>query len=184
MALKRLNNEAAVLKLIANGDEKAFARLFYAYYNQIGAYVQGLTQDTEVTGEIIQEVFAKIWIDRESLPQVKKFDAFLFIICRNHTLNHIRRMVAERGNKEAYRLELDAVHEEEGVTSLADQYELIDRAISLLPPQQKKVFVLRRQGLKNPEISRRMNLSIESVKKYQHLAVKFISEFVKGEALA
>lgn len=181
MALNRLYNETDILKKVANGEEKAFAKLFYTYYNQIGEFIQGLTQDHEVTEEIVQEVFTKIWIDRKALRQVKRFDAYLFILCRNHTLNHIRKLVAERGKKEAYLSEVDTVQQAVEIKTTRDRYELIDQAVRLLPPQQQKVFVLRRQGLKNPEISQQMNLSIESVKKYQHLAVKFISEFVKNQ---
>jgi len=181
MALNKLDNDTDIVKRVANGDEQAFAKLFYTYFNRIGAFVQGLTQNHEVTEEIVQEVFAKIWVDRESLKQVKRFDAYLFIICRNHTLNHIRRIVAERTRKEAYLSEVETIQEVVEIKNTSDQYELIDQAVKLLPPQQQQVFTLRRQGLKNPEISERMNLSIESVKKYQHLAVKFISEFVKNQ---
>jgi len=181
MALNKLYNETDILNRVAYGDEKAFAKLFYAYYNQIGEFVQGLTQDHEVTAEIVQEVFTKIWIDRHALRQVKRFDAYLFIISRNHTLNHIRRIVAERDKKEAYLSEIESMQQVVETKSTSDRYELIDQAVKLLPPQQQQVFTLRRQGLKNPEISEQMNLSIESVKKYQHLAVKFISEFVKNQ---
>ncbi|MGK6350041.1 sigma-70 family RNA polymerase sigma factor [Parapedobacter sp. DT-150] len=183
MALHRLPNEAELLTRIARGDERAFAQVFHAYYNQIGAFVQTLTQDIDVTGEIVQEVFAKVWINRGSLPQVRTFDAYLFILCRNHALNHIRRMTTERGNRQAYLSEVDAPQEEMDIKGTGDHHELVDRAVQLLPPQQQKVFVLRRQGLKNLEISRRMNLSVESVKKYQYLAIKAISEFVRTEAL-
>src|SRR5690606_30203537 len=73
MALNKLDNETDIVKRVANGDEKAFAKLFYTYYNQIGGFIQGLTQDPEVTEEIVQEVFTKIWIDRQSLCKVKRF---------------------------------------------------------------------------------------------------------------
>lgn len=184
MALNKLYNETDLLNRVANGDEKAFAKLFYTYYNQLGEFVHGLTQDHEVTEEIVQEVFTKIWMDRESLRQVRRFDSYLFILCRNHTLNHIRQLVAERDKKEAYLSEVNTVQQAVELKSTRDRYELIDQAVKLLPPQQQKVFVLRRQGLKNPEISEQMNLSIESVKKYQHLAVKFISEFVKKNQIS
>lgn len=181
MALNKLYNEPEILRKVANGDEKAFAELFHNYCNQIGSFIQGLTQDHQATEEIVQEVFTGIWMDRTSLNEVRNFDAYLFIRCRNHTLNHIRRVVSERDRKEAYLSEIGTMQQDEEVNISQDQYELIDQAIKLLPPQQQKVFVLRRQGLKNPEISEQMNLSIESVKKYQHLAVKFVSEFVKNQ---
>src|SRR3546814_5192714 len=85
MALHRLSNETEILARIANGDEKAFAALFHAYHNQLGEFVQLLTHDRESTAEIVQEVFAKVWVNRESLPLVNKFDGYLFIRSEEHT---------------------------------------------------------------------------------------------------
>ncbi|MFB2117764.1 sigma-70 family RNA polymerase sigma factor [Parapedobacter sp. 2B3] len=183
MALQRLNNETEVLAHIAKGDEMAFATLFRAYHNQLSEFVQLLTRDRDSTAEIVQEVFAKVWINRESLPMVNNFDAYLFILCRNHTLNHIRKWVVERERQEAYLREVEWVEPWEKEEISYDPHELVERAVRQLPPQQQRVFSLRQQGYRNPEISRQMNLSIDSVKKYQHLALKFISEFVKAEVV-
>jgi RNA polymerase sigma-70 factor (family 1) len=182
MAMVKLHDEAAILHRIAIGNERAFGDLFRAYFNQIGEFVQLFTHDLEVTEEIVQEVFTKIWINRESLPLIENFDAYLFILCRNHTLNHIRKQAMARKIHAAYIHEADNMVEILDDEDGGDPYDLLERAVQLLPPQQQKVFTLRRQGVKNPEISRRMSLSVESVKKYQHLAMKFISDFVKAKA--
>jgi len=183
MALYKLHNESELLNLIATGDEHAFAILFQAYYNQIGEFVQLLTHNMEITEEIVQEVFTKIWINRQSLSQINRFDAYLFILCRNHTLNHIRKLVAERSKQEEYVRVAEKVDKVVDADESKDYHGLIEKAVRLLPAQQQQVFVLRQQGFKNPEISQQMNLSIESVKKYQYLAMRFIRKFVKAEAL-
>jgi len=182
MALQRKPNEAELLERIARGEELAFSELFYAYYNQVSEFVQLLTHSEVITAEIVQDVFTKIWVDRASLVTIRRFDAYLFVLTRNHTLNHIRRVAAERKRKDEYirHVEADLNSRE---TEREAYFQLIDRAVQLLPPQQQKVFALRRRGIKNPEIAQQMQLSIESVKKYQHLAMKFIVEFVKGHAL-
>lgn len=179
MALHRLNNEEEVLAGVAGGDEMAFTKLFHAYHVQIGEFVQLLTHDLDSTAEIVQEVFAKVWINRESLPMVNRFDSYLFILCRNHTLNYIRKRAAERKKHEVYLLEVDETLELMPEDTPYDSHELVERAVQLLPPQQQRVFILRQQGMKNPEISQLMNLSLESVKKYQHLAIKSIKNFVQ-----
>ncbi|WP_257657626.1 RNA polymerase sigma factor [Parapedobacter lycopersici] len=182
MALRRKPNEAELLERIAGGDELAFSELFYAYYNQIGEFVQLLTHSAAVTEEIVQDVFTKIWVDRASLSGIRRFEAYLFVLSRNHTLNHIRRLATERRRKDEYARQVEAdLHTQE--PEREEYFQLVDRAVQLLPPQQQKVFALRRNGVKNPEIAQQMHLSIESVKKYQHLAMKFIVEFVKGHVL-
>jgi len=184
VAIKKLHNEAALLRRISTGDERAFAELFRGYYNQLGEFVQLITRDLEATAEIVQEIFTKVWINRESLPLVKKFDAYLFILCRNHTLNHIRRQVAEREKQRAFLNDTVLMEPAlKDVEEAKDYHALVEKALQSLPPRQQQVFVLRLQGLKNPEISRQMNLSLESVKKYQHLAMKSIKEFMQVETL-
>lgn len=183
MALRKLHNESEVLRRIANDDEQAFAQLFNAYSNQIGEYIQLLTGSRTATEEIVQETFLKIWLNRKTLPQIKQFDSYLFIVCRNHALNHIRKTVAERSKQEEYVRIAETLEHPVDVDEGKNYHGLIEKAVDLLPPQQQKVFMLRQQGLKNPEISQQMNLSLESVKKYQHLAMSFIREFVRTEAL-
>jgi len=182
MALQRKSNESELLERIARGEELAFSELFYAYYKQIGEFVQLLTHSEEATVEIVQDVFAKIWVDRASLPTIRRFDSYLFVLTRNHTLNHLRKLAAERRRENEYlrHVETDSDAQE---NEREGYFELVDRAVQLLPPQQQKVFALRRNGVKNPEIAQQMQLSIESVKRYQHLALKFIVNFVKGHAL-
>ncbi|WP_257669717.1 sigma-70 family RNA polymerase sigma factor [Parapedobacter tibetensis] len=183
MTLRKLANEEEVLEKIAGGDERAFTEMFHAYYNQLGEFVQLIIHDLDATAEIVQEVFEKIWINRESLPSVRSFDAYLFILCRNHTLSHIRKQVAERKKYETYVRETDWIEDRVEEDTPQNPHELVERALQNLPPQQQRVFIFRQQGLKNPEISQRMNLSIESVKKYQHLAIKSIKEFVRWATL-
>ena len=56
-----------------------------------------------------------------------------------------------------------------------DTAALIDEAVTLLPPQQKKVYTLsRREGMKHQEIANELNISLETVKKHMVLALKFL----------
>lgn len=183
MALKEVNNEAGLLKGIAAGDDRAFAALFYAYYNQVAEFVQSVTHDAGLTEEIVQDVFTKIWQNREQLVLVEKFTAYLFILTRNHTLNMIRKATAERKERESYErsLQLETEPAEMDKEPRPEYEAWLDRAAVMLPPQQQQVFALRRRGLKNPEIARQMNLSPDSVKKYYQLALRAIAEFVKAQ---
>jgi len=185
MALHQLNGENKLLYEVSVGNQIAFAELFNGYYDQISQFVNTLTNSDELTEEILLDVFTKIWVNRESLIKVGKFNSYLFILVRNHTLNCIRKENAERKNQEDY-LKTMNLYWEPLFTENHDERDyqgLIDRAVNLLPSQQHKVFSLRQKGLKNPEIAQIMDLSPDSVKKYQQLAMKFVSEFVKNHAM-
>jgi RNA polymerase sigma-70 factor (family 1) len=186
VALKPIHNEFKLLNEIAKGSEKAFAELFYAYHNQLGEFVLMLTNSYEMTEEIIQDVFVKVWLNREALTGIDKFTSYLFILTRNYTLNCIRKMVNDRKSKDQYDT-LQLADAENLCTEVEwetdqDYQGLIDKAIAQLPPQQQKVFLLRQKGLKNPEIAKQINVSPQSVKKYQQWALKYVADFVKSNA--
>lgn len=185
MRFNQLTGEHELLREIACGSQPAFAKLFNGYFNQMGEFINTLTGSEELTEEIIIDVFTKIWVKRESLESINKFNAYLFILVRNHTLNCIRKSAIQRKKQQVYNQSVDLLCEPDFTEAIDDnqRYELVDRAVLLLPTQQQKVFMLRQQGFKNPEIAQLLNISTESVTKYQQLAVKFVSEFIKGQVV-
>jgi RNA polymerase sigma-70 factor (family 1) len=183
MALVVIDNEKELIQQAAFGNEKAFAELFYGYHNQLAEFVLSLTDSFEMTEEIIQDVFVKIWINRSDLPKIEKFTSYLFILCRNYTLNCIRQADSIRKNLAQYGRHLDneGLITQEVAQNDTTYLPLIERAIALLPPQQQKVYLLSRQeGLKHAEIAEQMNLSKETVKKYIQWATESITKFVKS----
>ncbi|HEY9257781.1 sigma-70 family RNA polymerase sigma factor [Chitinophaga sp.] len=178
MGLKRIDNEREILEQVAAGCQSAFSKLFHGYANQAGRIVYTIIGSREQTEEILQDLFVKLWKEKEKLTDIKEFNAYFFILLRNHTLNHLTKLVAERKGQATYArfvLEQHDKQDDHGDVRL----EIVDKAIEALPMQQKTVFLLRAQGYRNPEIATQMNLSTDSVKKYNQLALKFIHRFIK-----
>jgi RNA polymerase sigma-70 factor (family 1) len=186
MAIRPVHHEHELLSRVVLGEEKAFSELFYAYHNQLGEYVLLLTGSAEMTEEIVQDVFVKVWMNREALLKIDRFTAYLFILTRNYTLNCIRKVSKEQKQRVQYGDEMLAnefdSEMQEPLFADPDYLRLIDRAVAQLPPQQQRVFRLRQEGLKNPEIAKQMQISTDSVKKYKQWALKAVSEFVKAHA--
>ena len=183
MGLTPVKNEAELLALVAKGEERAFTELFDAYYRQLGEYVYKLTESIEVTEEIVQDVFIKIWLKREALPELDNFSYYLFILSKNQTLNHLRK----KANDKVRQLEWLKQFEEEAYmpddTPVIEEYRsLIDGAIEKLPPQQKKVYKMsREERLKHEEIAKILNISPETVKKHIKLALRFIKNDLSSQ---
>lgn len=185
MALKVIHNEAELITRISFGDEEAFTDLFRAYHNSLGAFVMTLIQSPEITEEIVHDVFVKIWMNRESLTRIENFTSYLFILTRNYTLNHVRKMASQKRQLKEYFNDTGnlIILQDYGTEVEPDYLSLIARAVERLPSQQRKVFVLRSDGLKNQEIAELLGISVDSVKKYQQLALRSVSEFVKVQKL-
>lgn len=178
----QLNNEKDLLLRVSQGEQKAFTLLFELYQAQLAGYIFHLTSSAEITEEVVQEVFMKVWTKRISLTEVNDFRAWLFKMSKNYALNYLRKLANDRLRHMAW-IKTQSAGSAEDANNEDNRYELLAKAIDHLPPQQKKVFVLSRiNKLKYEEIAAQLNLSRETVKSYLKLAGNSISKFVSSHS--
>lgn len=175
------NNLKVLLLKVAEGDEKAFSQLFKTYYNQLGDFIMRITESEPLTQEIVQDVFLKIWTNRISLIEVDCFKAYLLVVARNHAFNCLKQIARERSrNKEWVKTVLHQASINVDDNTIINTEDLVDEAVELLPPQQKKVYTLsRRYGMKQIEIATELNISLETVKKHMVLALRFLKNHLR-----
>lgn len=169
---------------IANGDQEAFCKLFHTFKNKIYAFSFSFTHSTEIAEEITQDVFIKVWTNRESLTEVENIDAWLSTITRNLCFNYLKRTALEKKAKDAlkYQQTLSVENVEEYLSYKERQTEVAE-ALDQLSPQQRLVFMLNRyKGLKNEEIAQRLNLSPNTVKTHMVSALRKIRSFLESHA--
>ncbi len=167
---------------VAEDDERSFGQLFKIYYNQLGDYIMRITESEHLAEEIVQDVFYKIWVNRKSLIEIDCFKAYLLIVAKNQALGCLKKIAREkRRNKEWVSNVLQqAINDDEDIIS-TNIGNLIDEAVELLPPQQKKVYIFsRRDGLKQEEIARELNISLQTVKKHMVLALRFLKNNLRS----
>jgi RNA polymerase sigma-70 factor (ECF subfamily) len=166
---------------VADGNQKAFEELFYAYHNQLGSYVMRWTKSTLLAEEVVQEVFLKIWINREALKAVERFDNYLYIVSRNHTFNALRQTAKNRLRSREWARHFENDHEHVAENLTEEYMSLIDAAVARLAPQQQKVYILKRHGgLKYEEIANQLGISPETARKHLAAALKSITSYVKA----
>lgn len=171
--------ECELLREVVLGNENAFRQLFKVHSHRLGTYVFRLTGSIELAEEIVQDVFLKIWMNRETLAGVTNFKAYLFVVSKNHALNCLRKLIKERACQQKWEESVsDELKIPEG--EMADKYySLLDEAIDHLPPQQQKVYLLsRHERLKYAEIAEQLDISRETVKKYLQIAIASITTHV------
>lgn len=170
-------DEKALLAKVAAGDETAFRLLFDAYRNRLYFYIFRLTLSKEVAEDILQDTFLKIWLNRDQLNRVEHFNAWIFKVAQNGVLTGLRRKAVEAS--------IINDKQEQNTQQLIPDQQLhfkqvkttLQEAIEALPPQQKKVFLLRREeGRRINEIANLMNISGLTVKKHLTAAQKTIRQ--------
>ena len=164
----------------AAGNEQAFAQLFNTYHHLLGGFIFKLTESELLTQEIVQDVFLKIWLQRQSLTSVANFKAYLFTIARNHAFNCLKQVARENTRKKEWVNTVLQQAISDTDNSTVDRSRLVEEAVALLPPQQKKVYELgRNEGLRHDEIARKLNISLETVKKHMVLALRFLKHHLR-----
>lgn len=172
-----------LLAKVAAGDEGAFRELFDGHRDKLYAYMLRLSKERVIAEDIVQEVFLKIWINRDQLEDIRNFDAYLFTIARNHAFNLTRQIT--------YRRELlGQIISGQSLSDISTEKEvdykylqsLLARELGKLPPQQRKVFTLSRfQGLSNEDIAREQSISVGTVKKHLSLATQTLKAAMKDK---
>lgn len=165
-------------------DRKTFERVFRRYYAPLLRYAQRIAGDRATAADALQDVFLKLWTDRERLTVEASLQAMLYTMVRNRTLNLLRgrNRVApdvsvedalERGRAAGAELASggDPTGDPTGDASGGDRAlateELQRRLhtwIEALPERRREAFTLSRyHGLSHSEIARIMNISERTV---------------------
>jgi RNA polymerase sigma-70 factor (ECF subfamily) len=147
-----------LLDLMA-GSEKAFRMIMDNWYTRLFNFANGYLNDEENTKEVLQDVFLKLWDNRQKLSESTNLNAYLFTLTRNRCIDLIRReklMLQFRADKqEEYRRlseNFDALSDPilDDIFAMEIQSE-INRAIGSLPEQCRKVFILSRSNFQKKQ---------------------------------
>jgi len=153
-----------LLKSIASGDRMAFTALFYRYWEDMYRSAFFVTQDREVSMDVIQEVFVWVWENRESWT-ISNTKSYLLAAVKYKVANEIRkgklRMVAFESWKERVMNHQVVDNRELEVKELQ---RIIRDFTGQLPPRCQEIFRLSRfEHLTNREIADRLNISEKTV---------------------
>ena len=173
-----LSNETDLLVRMSEGDEKAFGVLFHHYRQRIYSYAYHLFGSKGLADELVQDVFLKVWLSRDKVRHILRFDSWLFIIARNQVFDTLKLSAKEDSARKQMANLLDADTDTVEDQLLTKENELmLQEALSHLSPQQKLIFTMsRHQGMKHAEIASRLNISRNTVKTHLVHALKTLKD--------
>jgi RNA polymerase sigma-70 factor (ECF subfamily) len=162
LELAELSDED-VMERCALGSEAAFRALVQRYRTRIMNLVCRFISDRDRAEEISQEVFLRVYRNRERYRKSGKFSTWIFTIAVNLTKNEIRSRVRHKGT-----YSLDAMEEDSGGQGLPfpdarplpdadlsarEIQERVAEALRKLPPRYREAVVLRDiEGLSYEEV--------------------------------
>ncbi len=179
--MNKIPNEEDLLCQVADGNENAFVVLMGTYSDLVFSHAVSYVKSNELAEEMVQDIFLKVWTNRGQLNAVENFKAYLFILSKNHLLSFIRKKVTLMAAG-CQMVEDNSVPDKQ--LEVKDSVRLIHKGISLLPPQQKAVFMLSRfEDLRYDQIGERLQISTGTVKFHMILALKHLRKYIRAHAI-
>ncbi len=172
-------DERQLLAAIAAGDEKAFRVMAESYWSRVYYNTLTLVKSPAVAQDLTQDIFLKIWLQRDKLAAVESFRTYIYVVGRNQVINAMRKKIVESALDDslAQREDMHAPHlrlEEK------DIYKALMEGVERLTPQQKLIFKMSRiEGLSHEDIARRLGLSKNTVKVHMVIALNFLRGWLR-----
>lgn len=159
-------------------DERAFEALYRSTYDALHRYVWLYLRDADLCGDVLQELYFKLWLIREQLDPERSLKALLYQMARNFALNHVRSR-SRNGH-----LDFEQLFEEPASAASAEEVfdgnalaRVLSRCIDELPPRQREAFCLSRYaGLNHEEIAAVMHLAPKTVNNHIVLALQTLRQ--------
>jgi RNA polymerase sigma-70 factor (ECF subfamily) len=167
-----------VLEDLKKGEHKAFEAAFMSYFDKVKRFIAGLIRSDEDAEDLAQDVFAKIWTERDALDTNLSFQSFLYTMARNAAFNYLKRQSVRTTYANEYVQPEETDTPEEAV--FAKEIELlIEMALRRMPEKRSRIYRLsRQQGLSNDEIAKRLTISKKTVENNLSMALNEIRKII------
>jgi len=167
MALQPVHTDqekSQLIKLKA-GDEKAFDYFYKLYSLSIYRKLLKMVKVEFLAGDLLQNVFIKLWDKRELIDPDYCLKAYLYQIAQNSVYDFYRNLAREEKlQTEVKNRMTELVSEVEEKLAYRETQELLTNAIEQLPPQQQMVFRLcKLEGKSYEEVSELLGISKSTI---------------------
>ena len=180
--------EQDLLRQLIRGDIAGYEVLFHKYYPTFFAFIKGMTKETAVAEDIAQNIFMKVWLNREKLDAAKSIRNYLFVLAKHEIYNYFRtksrtfttlkEAIAQTESKGGGG-NLHSRNENEEKLDLAETAEQVEIIVGKMPPQRQQIFRMSRfEHMPSREIAEQLNLSVRTVDKHLELALKELRKYL------
>ena len=168
-----VEQDLVLLKRLRGGDPDAFSQLMNRLLPQIERYVYRLTRSREVTDDVVQETFLRLWHSNASFDPAKaKLSTWLHRIAHNLCVDHFRKSarLAPQDDEWEWHEQRDSnpitpsSMDPDTQLEQANQQQALGLAMARLPERQRSALVLAYyQGFSNQEVASILDLSVQAV---------------------
>ena len=150
--------------------EEQFKNIYNQYGRAIRNFIYYRSGDTEISDDITQETFIKVW-EKQFVYDAKKTKSLLYKIASGLFIDHIRKN--KIGTEYIQELKLNLKNDVESSEENELLLQKCEKALANLSEKERVVFLFsRKDELKYREIAERLNISVKAVEKRMSQALK------------
>jgi RNA polymerase sigma-70 factor, ECF subfamily len=157
--------------------------MFRAYKNDIGAFVESCVRSRAGAEEVVQDLFLRIWAQRELWEVPGPLRTYLFRAARNRAVSYLRHERVELAfrDRTIAEVKLAAVPSTDDVAVARVMRDEIEAAIDALPGRCREVFRLARyHHLTYAEVAAVLDLSVKTVEVHMGRALVALRKRLAG----
>lgn len=172
------DTDQELLADIATGDSRAFEILYRRYFSKLYGAAYKRLQDKELTEEVIQELFVSLWERRETLP-IENIENYLFTSIKYLVIAQFKKNTLFEKYSSTLMLDENDDNFTEQAVAFDELNDAYQQALQTIPEKCREVFLLKRSGLSQKEISERLDISEKTVENQMTKALKILREALK-----
>lgn len=176
-------NDSFLWEKFLKGDKKAFTQVFDKYYDELYNYGLKLVNQNYIVEDSLQELFLKLWKNKEKLKPVASLKPYLFKSFRYQLIDNInyskRFENLEEQSQEIFDIEFSA--EDFFITHQTEKEnrEKLTNALNQLTKNQREAIYLRFfENLGFEEIAVILSINVQSVRNSIHRGMKTLRDLM------
>ena len=176
-----MNADREIIRRIREGDKGQFESLFRSSYVSLVRFAMTIIKDRDNAEEIVQDLFFRLWQDREKLTIESSLNGYLFRSVHNRCLHYVEHLrVVSRHASEVLTSQSDKQENPAEILQYEELQGRIAMILERLPGRCGQIFYMNRfEGLKYTEIAEKLSVSVKTVEASMGRALK---EFRKALA--
>ena len=176
MTKAKFQNDIAIIEAWQAGDSDAFEVLYQKYWRKLYVFARRTTPNAEDAQDLIQDVFAQLWMQKEQIDAAVFSESYLFAIVRNKLLDKIRKQyVREDYVQKILQSSSESDFSTQQTILTNDLNNHIHRVVDVLPEKCREVFQLSRfEQLSVDQIAQKLQISPQTVKNQLSKALQVV----------
>ena len=167
---------------ISQGDNEAFAELYYASYKQIYGFLLSLTRNKEDAEDLLQNTYIRIRNGSHLYRKQGTPMTWMCTIAKNQYLDFVRKYGKNRGVDfgEVENYVSESFNSKTSDSETVENRLILDTAFSILDEQERTIIILHMiNGLKHREISELTGLPLSTVLSKYNRSLKKMKQIIE-----